>query len=193
MRSLAVLMALLCGCQQGHDTVKTAETVAPEVKQPPARMAPPRAEAEVAPMAKEITMNNSQLHPIKLPKQGSIKVKGLLEAELVIHGLEEKGLKVTLEVSNPNQYGVPLRFNSGMTADLWLLAADGKRLWAWSNDMMFTQALRDLVMAAGASYRLTFMVPRKELNRGGTMLKAVFAGKPTESRLEALPEILLPL
>ncbi|MGL5360248.1 MAG: BsuPI-related putative proteinase inhibitor [Shewanella sp.] len=72
-------------------------------------------------------------------------------------------LSVTLSVNNPTPYPVALRYDSGMTADLWLVSRQGQRLWAWSNDMRFTQALRNSRLEAGKTLTVKFVVPSKAL------------------------------
>ncbi|MCL1091834.1 BsuPI-related putative proteinase inhibitor [Shewanella profunda] len=106
----------------------------------------------------ELTPSLSRL---KVEQVKSDKVQGLLQGELLLDpfvGVKQP-LTVTFTVTNPQSYAVPLRYNSGMTADLWLVTMEGKRLWAWSDDMMFTQALRDTQLDAGRTITEKFIIP----------------------------------
>ncbi len=110
--------------------------------------------------------------------------KALLDAKLVVNDKAN----ITLQYTNNQRYGVPLLFVSGMTADLWLLDPAGHRVWAWSNEMMFTQALRETVMPAGKTQNVKFTIPASVAAKitKGYSLKALFAGKATESQTPAM-------
>lgn len=136
-------------------------------------------------------------HPTtERPMDPKMPQKSLFKGELT-STLTDKGLKVTLTVSNPNDYGVPIQYRSGMTADLWVVDADGNRLWAWSNEMMFTQALRDVVIAPHQQVKVNFMIPAAQLAGfpPGAMLLARYDGVATESSEQqvALADITVPL
>ncbi|MGI2261023.1 BsuPI-related putative proteinase inhibitor [Shewanella sp. GXUN23E] len=95
-----------------------------------------------------------------------------------------RGLTVIqLLISNPQSHGVPMQFNSGMTGDLWLMSAKGERLWAWSDDMMFTQALREVTLASGKTMTVNFDIPAKVMERvrPGDYWQASLTGHNTES------------
>ncbi|MCK8045215.1 BsuPI-related putative proteinase inhibitor [Shewanella sp. 1CM18E] len=111
----------------------------------------------------------------------------LLEAKLLV---TDKA-NVTLQYTNNQSYGVPLMFMSGMTADLWLLDAQGSKIWAWSNEMMFTQAIRETVMPAGKTQNVKFKIPADVAAKigKGYRLEAVFAGKATESQKPAMSKV----
>ncbi|MFA7520271.1 MAG: proteinase inhibitor, partial [Shewanella sp.] len=51
------------------------------------------------------------------------KAQGLLRGELTLEPFIDfkQSVKATLTVTNPQTYAVGLRYNSGMTADLWLV------------------------------------------------------------------------
>ncbi|MFV0595691.1 BsuPI-related putative proteinase inhibitor [Shewanella sp.] len=103
-------------------------------------------------------------------------------------------LKATLTVRNPSTQAVALRYYSGMIADLLLTTVQGKRLWAWSDDMMFTQALRDTQLAASEELVVRFAIPPKALAgipNEGAHLEAQFAAKPMESELPAMTPVVL--
>lgn len=56
----------------------------------------------------------------------------------------------TLQVTNVSSEPVELNFNSGQSAD-FVVTRGGERIWRWSDDQMFTQALRQEVLAPGDS------------------------------------------
>lgn len=131
---------------------------------------------------------------------GTIKkapTPALLEGRLTFSELVDKQpLQAMLEIRNLNEYAVGIRFNSGMTADLWLLDDKEQRVWAWSDDMMFTQALRDTRLEPGQALKVMFKVPAKTLERigpEGYSFQARFMGKPLESKLAAMAMLEVPV
>lgn len=58
----------------------------------------------------------------------------------------------SLEITNTSTENLLLTFGSGKAADVTLLDDDGREAYRWSEGMMFTQALRDLDLAPGATY-----------------------------------------
>ncbi|AEG11618.1 intracellular proteinase inhibitor domain-containing protein [Shewanella baltica OS183] len=121
---------------------------------------------------------------------------GLLRGELALEPFVDfkQPVKAILTVTNPQTYAVGLRYNSGMTADLWLVTQEGKRLWAWSDDMMFTQALRDSQLAAGKVITTSFSIPPKAfagIPAGGARLEAHFAAKTLESDAVVMAPVVL--
>ncbi|ABV87728.1 BsuPI-related putative proteinase inhibitor [Shewanella pealeana] len=121
-------------------------------------------------------------------KEGKSVSQGLLDAQLVVKSKAD----ITLEYTNNQPYGVPLMFPSGMTADLWLFDPQGNRVWAWSNEMMFTQAIRELVMPAGKTQRVQFEIPANVAMKigKGYSLEAIFAGRATESQVPAMLPVI---
>ncbi|GIU42132.1 hypothetical protein TUM3794_24740 [Shewanella colwelliana] len=121
-------------------------------------------------------------------------VEGVLEGQLSTVDVD-KGLKVLLTVTNPKPYGVPIQYRSGKTADLWVVDSSGGRLWAWSDGMMFTQVIRDIVVGAGDEFTVAFTITAEQLTRfpKGCLLVAKYAGAATESSQVALADVILPL
>ncbi|AVV82547.1 BsuPI-related putative proteinase inhibitor [Shewanella putrefaciens] len=81
-----------------------------------------------------------------------------------------------------------------MTADLWLVTMEGKRLWAWSDEMMFTQAIRDTRLDAGASITEKFIIPENILaaiSTDGARLEAHFAAKVIESEVPVMIPVVV--
>ena len=107
-----------------------------------------------------------------------------------------KSMPVSLTVTNQAEHGVDIQFNSGMTADLWLLNPSGVKIWAWSETMMFTQALRQVRIGAGKSLKANFNVPAEvlaKINTNGYRLQAKFVGKVQESDLPSMNDIIVEL
>ncbi len=106
-----------------------------------------------------------------------------------------KGLSVRLTIHNPRQHDVAIQYRSGMTADLWLVDAQGKRLWAWSNTMMFTQALRDTIVTADKTFSVNFTIPNTVLSKmpQGILMQAKYAGIALEVNQPAMADITAPL
>lgn len=100
-----------------------------------------------------------------------------------------KDLILDFIVSNPQAHSVQIQFNSGMTADLLLIDPQGEVLWTWSNDMMFTQALRTVSLASGAEINTHFSVPMtllKSIKGTGYRFRAVFKGKRLDDSADEL-------
>ncbi|MCE9787079.1 BsuPI-related putative proteinase inhibitor [Shewanella chilikensis] len=110
--------------------------------------------------------------------------------------VDKQPLQVMLEIHNPKEYPIGIRFNSGMTADLWLLDDKEQRVWAWSDEMMFTQAIRDTSIKPGQTLKVMFKVPAKTLERigpEGYSFQARFEGKPLESSVAAMAMLEVPV
>jgi hypothetical protein len=65
-----------------------------------------------------------------------------------------------LQVTNATQAPLALQFRSGQSYD-FTVADGGRTVWSWSQEMMFTQALRTETLAAGETrtYRETWRPP----------------------------------
>ncbi|WP_299495279.1 BsuPI-related putative proteinase inhibitor [uncultured Shewanella sp.] len=127
-------------------------------------------------------------------KLASEKQATLLTGKLILpaHIEKDQSLVVVLEVTNPQSYGVPLLFSSGKRGDLYLYNDKGQKIWTWSEQMMFTQALRETVLASGKSMKVTFDIPMKLMKTlwgNDYTLQAVFAGKATESKKKVMGKV----
>ena len=72
----------------------------------------------------------------------------------------------------------------------------GEKVWAWSDDMMFTQALRDTSIASGQMIKVQFNVPESvvsNLKGQGYSLVAKYVGKATESKRVAMSDVTISL
>ena len=134
----------------------------------------------------------------KLAKEAEIKDgkmdKGLLSGQLQVS--LTSGFAVSLLITNHQSYGVPIQYRSGMTADLHVLDPQGNKIWAWSDTMMFTQAIRDVVIPAGKVTPVTFTLPKDVLAQvkgKGYSLVGVYVGQATESSQPAMVDTRLSL
>jgi hypothetical protein len=66
---------------------------------------------------------------------------------------EASQVRMVLQVTNTAEEPVTLTFPSGQSYD-FAVHADGEWIWRWSADMGFTQAVREVTLAAGET--LTF-------------------------------------
>ncbi len=97
-----------------------------------------------------------------------------------------KAMSLTHTVTNSQSRSVNLRFNSGMTADLWLYDPKGQKVWSSSQDMMYTQALRDVTLAPAQTIKSRFSVPAaimEKVSGSGYRFEVKFAGKAEGSSL----------
>lgn len=63
---------------------------------------------------------------------------------------EGEEARFVLQVTNTTTSPIELAFSSGQTHDFVVLR-DGREVWRWSGDRMFTQALRTETLAPGAT------------------------------------------
>ncbi|WP_299794474.1 BsuPI-related putative proteinase inhibitor [uncultured Shewanella sp.] len=179
---LSVGALVLTACSQGanEESLTEVSTVGKE-------------QESVLVVPSNLELRDGQLTPTQTEQEKGVQ-DGLFSGELQV--IADNGLSVTLLITNTQKYGVPIQYRSGKTADLHLLAPDGNRIWAWSDDMMFTQALRDVSIASGEVIRVGFEVPEKVLQRlkgRGYSLVASYAGRATESERAAMSDVSLSL
>ncbi|MBE7216194.1 BsuPI-related putative proteinase inhibitor [Shewanella benthica] len=126
-------------------------------------------------------------------KEGKMD-KGLLSGQLQVS--LKTGFTVSLIITNNQSFAVPIQYRSGMTADLHLLDPQGNKIWAWSDTMMFTQALRDVVIPAGKVIPVRFTLPKDVLAQvkgKGYSLVGIYVGHATESSQQAMSDTRLSL
>ena len=63
-------------------------------------------------------------------------------------------VRFSLQVTNASSTAIPLEFSSGQSFD-FAVVRDGREVWRWSADQMFTQALRNETIAPGATRSYT--------------------------------------
>jgi len=72
-----------------------------------------------------------------------------LEGALSIESADD-AVSFSLTVTNVGDAPAELRFRSGLSADVVVLEGD-RTVWRWSDDRLFTQAMRTEVLAPGTS------------------------------------------
>lgn len=74
----------------------------------------------------------------------SHNTKSLLTSKFTVNS--NHGVEFNLDIRNNTAKMIELNFVSGMTHDFVVIDANGKEVWRWSADRMFTQAMQnDLV------------------------------------------------
>lgn len=98
-------------------------------------------------------------------------------------------LHFLLQVTNASAAPVQLTFRSGQSFDFVVLQ-DGRELWRWSADRMFTQAIRNVTLAPGETrtYDASWSPPSG--TSGDLIVQGVLTAQ--EHRVEQQTEIRLP-
>lgn len=76
-----------------------------------------------------------------------------LDAQLIVRA-SESPMRLALLVVNTSKRRVELTFPSGQTHDFVILDTAGREVWRWGTGRMFTQALRNKLLSAGATLEL---------------------------------------
>ncbi len=98
-------------------------------------------------------------------------------------------LHFLLQVTNAAQEAVPLTFRTGQSAD-FIVAHEGRELWRWSSDQMFTQAIRNERLTPGEtrSFEASWSPPGDL--RGTLTVRGYLTAE--EHRAEQQAEVRLP-
>jgi hypothetical protein len=109
--------------------------------------------------------------------------------EDVVTSLEVKvgrdSVELILHATNPTSQAVSLQFSSGQRYDFMVLDGQGREVWRWSADKMFTQALGTEVLAPGQGLQYRAVWP--SAGRNGQFV-AVARITALERRLEQRTE-----
>lgn len=175
---IPLMAGMIAGCHaQGEGSAQLSDTK-PAIKLVPGT-------ADIKPVSQE----RYGRHPGDKPMHKETLLEGTLEVA------DNKSVRgntvVNLLVTNPQSYGVPIQFNSGMTGDLWLVTPKGQSVWTWSHDMMFTQAIRNTSIAPGKTMTVSFEVPADVMAKvkSGYEWQARFMGHSTESPVPLLSTV----
>lgn len=99
------------------------------------------------------------------------------------------GVELAFHITNTTAKSIELRFPSGQTHDFTVLDGQGRVVWRWSADRMFTQALQTKNLAAGET--ITFRERWEQAAPRGsyTVVAALSSSNhPVETRSEiAIP------
>ena len=94
-----------------------------------------------------------------------------LEAQLFVH-TSASPMRLALHVMNTSKKRVELTFPTGQTHDFVILDTAGREMWRWGNGRMFTQALRNKTLSAGASLELDEEIGSVSLAPGRYIVRA---------------------
>jgi hypothetical protein len=83
-----------------------------------------------------------------------------------------------LELENRSRESITLRFSSGKDGDV-ALRTGGREVYRWSAHRLFSQALRELPLAAGARHTFRLDEPRLDVPAGNYELVAEVAADPS--------------
>ena len=86
------------------------------------------------------------------PRRARLK-DSALDAQLYVR-TDASPLRLALHVVNTSKKRVEVTFPTGQTHDFVVLDTAGREVWRWGNGRMFTQTLRNKLLAAGASLEL---------------------------------------
>jgi hypothetical protein len=76
------------------------------------------------------------------------ETKPIVTAQLYVHAADSS-VRLALHVVNTSKKRVELTFPSGQTYDFVILDSLGREMWRWGTGRMFTQALRNKLLAGG--------------------------------------------
>ena len=76
------------------------------------------------------------------------EIKPIVTAQLYVHA-SDSSVRLALHVVNASKKRVELTFPSGQTYDFVILDSLGREMWRWGTGRMFTQALRNKLLAGG--------------------------------------------
>lgn len=90
-------------------------------------------------------------------QQGATKVardqKAVVSAQLYVRATDS-AVRFALHIVNTGKKRVELTFPSGQTYDFVVLDSVGREMWRWGSGRMFTQTLRNKLLAGGESLDL---------------------------------------
>jgi hypothetical protein len=99
------------------------------------------------PVAATQTVSSAPITQQGAPRTTKAK-RPAVSAQIVVRRSDNQ-IRFALRVVNNSKKRVEITFPSGQTYDFALLDTLGREVWRWGNDRMFTQALRNKVLAAG--------------------------------------------
>lgn len=68
---------------------------------------------------------------------------------------QPEGVSFALRLTNESSRRLELNFPDGYTHDITVLDAAGRPVWRWSNGRLFTQAMRNKMLAANESFEVS--------------------------------------
>jgi hypothetical protein len=97
-------------------------------------------------------------------------------------GIQGDSAHIELHLTNTTTEVVALEFNTGQRYDMEVADAEGRLLWRWSDDMMFTQALGREVLLAGESLRYGSVWSARSAGEYIATVRLVSTNYPVELR-----------
>ncbi|NKF51456.1 hypothetical protein G3R49_12900 [Shewanella sp. WXL01] len=196
--SLLVVAALsatiISACSQSNQADADVAKQPAQVNEQASAVQTPDKQLKAKPTIKEL---KSSMADVTIGKQVAPHTQSVLHGHLVFDEQASQNGKgvFRLTITNPLEQSVKINFNSGKTADLVLFDARNRKVWAWSDDMMFTQALGSKTLAAGKSIKSQFMVPEKVMQTlvKGSRFQVEFAGKLQDSSKMVLHPVIIPV
>ena len=108
----------------------------------------PKKDGTVAQAGSEMTPTP----PSPAKREGREK-KPAIAAQLYVRA-NDSSIRLALHVVNTSKKRVELTFPSGQTYDFVIVDTLGREVWRWGNGRMFTQALRNKLLASGEAMDL---------------------------------------
>jgi hypothetical protein len=97
-------------------------------------------------------------------------------------GVQGDSAHIELHLTNTTLEPVTLEFNTGQRYDMEVADAEGRPLWRWSDDMMFTQAVGREIVLAGESLRYAARWPAPSAGEYIATARLVSTNYPVELR-----------
>jgi hypothetical protein len=86
-------------------------------------------------------------------------------------------ISFSLQIVNETRKGVELTFPTGQTHDFVVLDSTGREMWRWAEGRMFTQTLRNKLLAKGESFEMQAAMDRKPLAPGRYVARATLTSE----------------
>lgn len=102
--------------------------------------------------------------------------KSKVAAQLYVRA-SDSAVRFALHVVNNGKKRIELTFPSGQTYDFAVLDTLGREVWRWSNGRMFTQALRNTLLAGGETMDLEETMAASALSPGKYVARATLTSK----------------
>lgn len=99
-----------------------------------------------------------------------------LDAQLYVR-TSEAPMRLSLQVVNTSKKRVELTFPTGQTHDFVILDSAGREVWRWGTGRMFTQALRNKLLNAGATMQMEEQIGALKLAPGRYIARGSLASE----------------
>ena len=135
----------------------------------------PQTHNEASVSVKSAAILASSVSDVAVQQQGETRRARLkdsaLEAQLYVR-TGGSTTRLALQVTNTSKKRVELTFPTGQTHDFVILDTAGREVWRWGASRMFTQALRNKPLSAGASLELEEEIAGVSLAPGRYIVRA---------------------